>query len=58
MKAYNIVWDAESDVLPTPPTEVEIPEGITEITEVSDYLSNLTGYCHFGFCLDPETDEI
>lgn len=58
MKACNIIWDAEPDVIDTLPTEVEIPNGITDVDDVSNYLSDLTGYCHFGFCLDPETGEV
>lgn len=58
MKAYNIAWDAEPDVIDTLPTEIEIPKDITDIYDISNYLSDLTGYCHFGFSLSPETDEI
>lgn len=48
MKAVNIEWDIDdNDVLL--PAEVDIPEYITDEDEISDYLSDLTGYCHKGF---------
>lgn len=52
MKAINIIWDVDyekdQDLLPT---EIEIPDEITEIDEVSDYISDITGFCHYGFNL-------
>ena len=33
------------------PKEVQIPDGMTDTEEISDYLSNLTGFCHRGFGL-------
>ncbi len=49
-RATNIIWD--TDDIPTDlPREVEIPEGITDEETLSDYLSNLTGFCHKGFDL-------
>ena len=30
------------------PKEVQIPDGMTDTEEISDYLSNLTGFCHRG----------
>lgn len=29
--------------------EVKIPEDITDEEEISDYISNETGFCHYGF---------
>lgn len=53
MKATNIEWDygeyVDEDILL--PTEVEIPKGIEE-DKVSDYLSELTGFCHKGYTLE------
>lgn len=51
MKAINIKWDTDGDVelLHELPTEMEIPEGMTEEDEISDYLSDETGFCHEGF---------
>ena len=33
------------------PSEMEIPEGVTDEDEISDYLSDETGFCHEGFKL-------
>ena len=51
MKATNIMWDIDYDDNGILPTEIEIPNGMTDEDEISDYLSNVTGYCHCGFCL-------
>lgn len=62
MKAMNIMWDTDGDrkVLKDLPTEIEIPEdlaadyknGDPDAEEnISDYLSDETGFCHFGFRL-------
>lgn len=52
MKAIDIIWDVDcekdQDLLPT---EIEIPDEITDIDEVSDYISDITGFCHYGFNL-------
>nr|DAI32126.1 MAG TPA: hypothetical protein [Caudoviricetes sp.] len=34
------------------PTEIDIPEGMTDEDEISDYLSEVTGYCHQGYVLE------
>lgn len=51
MKAINIKWDTDGDmkVLSDLPEEVEIPEGVTDEDEISDYLTDKTGFCHEGF---------
>lgn len=51
MKAINIKWDTDGDneLLYTLPTEMEIPEGMTDIDEISDWLSDEEGFCHNGF---------
>ena len=47
--AEMIEWDIdENDDIELPET-IEIPEGITDEDEISDYLSEQTGYCHNGF---------
>lgn len=57
MKATDIIWDTDNPeddpVLPPPdlPTEIEIPDGMTDEDEISDYLSDVTGFCHKGFVL-------
>lgn len=49
MKAVNIEWDKEDLVLDLP-MEVEIPNGIKD-DAISDYLSDMTGFCHRGYNL-------
>ncbi|MCX4308420.1 MAG: hypothetical protein OSJ69_21865 [Acetatifactor sp.] len=38
------------------PDEIGIPEDIDPEDEeaISDYISDVTGFCHNGFALDPE----
>lgn len=60
----DIKWDAPESVIRQLPTRFEIP--ITSENEyllqdvhddaeaVSDYISNQTGWCHYGFCTDVE----
>lgn len=56
--AFEIQWDtgdegrSESEareILETLPTEIFIPDGVTE--NYSDYISDETGFCHTGFRL-------
>lgn len=55
MKAYDILWDVDTpDEAKDLPVEVEIPDGMVDEEEVSDYLSDLTGFCHKGFRLTGE----
>lgn len=55
MKANHILWDVdEAKDLDSLPKEVDIPEGMTDEDEISDYLSELTGYCHRGFSLSTD----
>lgn len=59
MKAFNIKWDTDGDMelINSLPQEVEIPEELAEKVEspddyndeISDYISDVTGFCHFGF---------
>lgn len=58
MKATKIRWDIDYDDNGDLPTEIEIPENVVKkaIGEdgiddevISDYITNLTGYCHQGF---------
>lgn len=58
MKAINIKWDTDGgmELLNQLPTEMEIPEEIIHGDEISDYLSEETGFCHDGFeLIDNET---
>lgn len=51
MKAVNIKWDTDGDMglLEELPTEIEIPKDMADEDEISDYISNETGFCHLGF---------
>lgn len=52
LKATNILWDTDYDDDGELPTEIDIPEGMTDENEISDYLSEVTGYCHQGYVLE------
>lgn len=50
MKAINIIWDIDNkEDLDFLPTEIEIPKGMIDEEEISDYLSNEIGFCHCVF---------
>lgn len=49
--AINIEWDKDDDDNTKLPETIEIPEGLEDEDEISDYLSEQTGYCHKGFGL-------
>ena len=50
MKAINIIWDVDyEEDLENLPTEIEIPEGMVDEEEISDYITDTTEYCHKGF---------
>lgn len=54
LKAVDIKWDVTDnemddescEILESLPTEMIIPEGMTDPDEISDWMSNETGYCH------------
>lgn len=52
MKAINILWDVddEEDEISLP-EEIDIPKDMTDEDEISDYISDETGFCHYGFDL-------
>ena len=51
MKATNIKWDVDNEEdRELLPTEIEIPEGMEE-DEIDDYISDVTGFCHYGYDL-------
>ena len=68
MKAINIQWDVSDNdltkkeqkaLLKSLPTEIEIPDNILEDEDeddyediISDYISDETGFCHYGFELE------
>lgn len=60
LKAINIKWDTDGDkeVLNALPTEMIVPDELDEmykkdrefaLEEISDWLSDETGFCHYGF---------
>lgn len=52
MKAINIIWDTDFvEDLQKLPTEIDIPSGVTDEDVISDYITDLTGFCHKGFSL-------
>lgn len=56
--AINIQWDVDREEdFELLPQRVKIPEGMTDEDEISDYLSDLTGFCHCGFSLIEAFDE-
>ena len=53
MKAINIDWDVDHiKDLETLPKEIIIPDGIKDPEDISDYISDKTGFCHLGFELE------
>lgn len=52
LAAINIQWDVDyEEDLDGLPQRVILPDGMTDDDEISDYLSDLTGFCHYGFSL-------
>lgn len=51
LMATNIKWDMDDDDNTELPETMEIPEDMEDEDEISDYLSEQTGYCHKGFDL-------
>lgn len=53
-KQRYIIWDINDDengkIVINPPPEIEIPDGMDE-EKISDYLSDVTGFCHKGYIL-------
>ena len=49
MKVINILWDTDGEEVNLS-NEIEIPDWVDKDDDgVSDYLSDATGFCHFGF---------
>lgn len=59
MKAINIKWDADEETKKSLPKEIPLHNDFSaeDIDKISDYISVLTGFCHFGFDID-ESNEI
>lgn len=50
LKAINIIWDVDNKKdLKHLPMEIIIPDGMTDEDDISDYISDETGFCHDGF---------
>lgn len=54
MKVINIKWDTDDfkddlDELQMLPDEINIPKDITDEEEISEYISDKTGFCHYGY---------
>jgi hypothetical protein len=50
MKAINIIWDVDyEEDLEFLPTEMDIPDYLEDEEEISEYISDETGFCHKGF---------
>ena len=55
MVAFNIQWDVDSpEELHGLPDEIEIPDGMEDEDQISDYITETTGFCHSGFELDTD----
>ena len=53
MKAINIIWDVDfEEDLENLPTEIDIPNDMTDKDEIADYITDITGFCHSGFELE------
>lgn len=52
--AVDIEWDIEKDDTVELPKTIKIPDGLENEDDISDYLSEQTGFCHKGFSLKEE----
>lgn len=57
MRAINIEWDVseEEKLQYNLPDSIRIPDGMTDMNEISDYISDEVCFCHKGFALDNES---
>ena len=56
---YNIEYDTDGEKVELPDRlEIELPDDITDPDEIaeelSDAISDITGFCHFGFMIEGE----
>ncbi len=56
---YNIKYDTDGVKVKLPDRlEIELPDDITDPDEIAEELSNaisdITGFCHFGFMIEGE----
>lgn len=52
MRATHIEWDTDGDMVKELPTEMELPEGMTDEDEISDWITEQEGFCNKGFFLE------
>lgn len=52
MYAINIEYDTDGELIDNLPDRVLIPAGMTEFDDISDYITEITGFCHYGFDLE------
>ena len=52
MRAVNIQWDFDDGEEVELPDEIDLPESLVDEDEISDYISDITGFCHKGFELE------
>lgn len=56
LTATDIIWDRDDPDIEEEiylPDSIEIPDGkFTELEDISDYISEETGYCHLGFVVN------
>lgn len=58
MKRYavNIIWDTDGENVDLP-TEIEIPDHLIEDEDISDFITEATGFCHNGFTIEVKKGE-
>ena len=58
MKRYavNIIWDTDGEDIDLP-TEIEIPDYLIEDEDISDFITEATGFCHNGFTIEVKKGE-
>jgi len=55
----NIKYDTDGEKVKLPKKlNINVPDDITDHQEINEYISeeisNVTGYCHEGYCVTPE----
>ena len=49
--ATNIEWDTDGEYVVLP-NSIEIPDNLINPEDISDYITEQTGFCHFGFDIE------
>lgn len=50
MRVIDIDWDVDyPEDAADLPTEIDLPYYMSSEDEISDYITDLTGFCHYGF---------